>query len=152
MKMYLLRFFYLISLPAIFSACGILGAGSHVYCESILTACPSDSVIQEMTALKVDGMYDDARSFSDGIGEEANSPYSFYFYDHKHNFLAHLEVPVHTPKNTDIHLVGIKDFTVSNQWQPFNKNLTDVKKKEVLDWFNRTIQPVLACKRISGNP
>lgn len=130
----------------VFAACGLLGAGSHVYCESVLVACPSDSIIQRLTALKATGRFDDIRSFSDRPEEDRiSSPYAFYFYDPEHHFLVLLEVPLHTPTHTDLHVRAIKDFTVSTKWQDFNNDVTEAKKTEVLAWFKRAIRPTLAC-------
>ena len=149
MKSILLRLVYL---PLVFLfSCGLLGAGSHVYCEPTLLNCPSDTILAKLQLLKASGRYDDARSFPDSKGQENNEHYSFYFYDRTHNFLVRLEVPLHTPKNTEIHLAGIKDFNVNSEWRGFNQNVTEEKKKEVLIWFDSTIRPVLVCDRPSEN-
>lgn len=125
------------------SSCGALGAGSHAYCESVLVACPGDTLIRRLTLLKTSGRYDDARSFPDGPGEEPNAPQSFYFYDGEHKFLVHLEAPRHTPTTTALHIAGIKDFTLGNEWQSFNRDVNEAKKREVTAWFTRTIRPAL---------
>ena len=132
-------------LSGLLASCGLLGAGSHVYCESVVVACPSDGIIQRLTALKATGRFDDIRSFPDGTGDDLKRLYSFYFYDPEHHFLVFLEMPLHTPTHTDVHINAIKDFTTSSEWQGFNKNVTEAKKAEVLAWFERVIRPTLAC-------
>ena len=126
------------------SSCGALGAGSHAYCESILVACPGDTLIKRLTLLKTSGRYDDARSFPDGPGEEPNAPHSFYFYNGEHKFLVHLEAPGHTPTTTALHIAGIRNFTRGSEWQSFNRDVSEAKKREVMAWFNGAIRPALA--------
>ncbi|MFC7668482.1 hypothetical protein ACFQT0_14705 [Hymenobacter humi] len=144
MKTTLVRLVYLL-LSGVLAACGFLGAGSHVYCESVVVACPSEGITQRLTALKATGRFDDTRSFPDGLGEEPNAPHYFYFYDPEHQFLVLLEVPRNTPTHTDVHINAIKDFTASTEWQGFNKDVAEAKKEEVLAWFERVIRPNLAC-------
>ena len=76
----------------------------------------------------------------------------FYFYDLKHHFLVFLEMPLHTPTRTDVHINAINDFTTSNEWQGFNKNVTEAKRKEVLAWFEQVIRPTLACGTRPAKP
>jgi hypothetical protein len=102
--------------------------------------------------MKASGYYDDARSFPDSKGKEDYAPYSFYLYDRKHNFLLRVEVPLHTRKNTEIHLAGIKDFNMNSEWRGFNQNVTEEKQKQVLAWFNSIVRPVLVCDSPSVNP
>lgn len=132
-------------LSGLLASCGLFGAGSHVYCESVLVACPSDGIIQRLTALKSTGRFNDARSFPDGVGTEPSSPHYFYFYYPERQFLVLLEVPLHTPTHTDVHINAIKDFTASSKWQGLNDDVTEAKKAEVLAWFERVIRPTLAC-------
>jgi hypothetical protein len=129
-----------------------MGAGSHVYCKSISLNCPSDTILARLTSLKASGQYDDARSFPDIRAREGYLPYSFYFYDHTHNFLVRLEAPAHTPKNTEIHLAGIKYFNGSGNWQGFTEHVPKEKKKEVLAWFDSNIRPALGCPDASKHP
>ena len=69
--------------------------------------------------------------------------HTFYFFDPEHQFLLRLEVPLHTPKNTELHLADIKDFTASTEWLGFAK-VSAEKQKVVLTWFNRVVRPALA--------
>ena len=123
-----------------------------MYCESVVVACPSDGIIQRLTALKATGRFDDIRSFPDGTGDDLKRLYSFYFCDPEHHFLVFLEMPLHTPTHTDVHINAIKDFTTSSEWQGFNKNVTEAKKAEVLAWFERVIRPTLACGALPVKP
>ena len=123
-----------------------------MYCESVVVACPSDGIIQRLTALKATGRFDDIRSFPDGTDDESKGLYSFYFYDPKYHFLVFLEIPLHTPIHTDMHINAIKDFTASSKWQGFNKDLTEAKKAEVMAWFERVIRPTLACRALPSKP
>ena len=79
-------------LAALVSACGVFGAGSHVFCEVIPVALPHDEVIQRLTRIKASGRFEDARSFPDGTGEEEVwAMHHFYFYDPEHQFLVRME-------------------------------------------------------------
>ncbi|MCC3151557.1 hypothetical protein Q3A66_02210 [Hymenobacter sp. BT770] len=139
-------------LSGVLAACGLLGAGSHVYCESVVVAYPSDGIIQRLTALKATGRFDDNRSFPDGPGDEQHAPHYFYFYDLEHQFLVFLDVPRHTPTHTDVHINAIKDFKASSEWHGFNKDVTEAKKAEVLAWFEQVIRPTLACGALPWKP
>ena len=123
-----------------------------MYCESVVVACPSDVIIQRLTALKATGRFDDPHSFPDGVGDDLKRLYFFYFYDQEHHFLAFLEMPLHTPTHTDVHINAIKDFTASGEWQGFNKNVTEAEKAKVLAWFERVIRPTLACGTFPSRP
>lgn len=126
----------------------MFGAGSHVYCETATVHCPSDSVIQQLTKLKATGRFEDARSFPDGPGGDTWVLHNFFFYDSEHQFLVRLEVPLHTSKNTEIHLAGIKDFMSGTEWIGF-ADVPAEKKKVVWAWFGQVVRPVLACEHLS---
>jgi len=133
----------------LFSSCKMLGAGSHVYCETVTVACPSDTVIQRLTILKSSGRFSDVRSFQDGLSGEQWVLHDFYFYDSEHQFLVVLEVPLHTPTNTEIHLARFKDSTSGTQWIGFADVPTE-KKKVVLAWFDHVVRPALAYRSLTN--
>ena len=147
-----ITFVWLVSycfLAAILSSCTMFGAGSHVYCETVTVHCPSDSIIQQLTKLKGTGRFEDARSFPDGPGGDTGAFHDFFFYDAEQQVLVRLEVPLHTPKNTEIHLAGIKDFRSGTEWIGF-ANVPAEKKKVVGAWFDQVARPVLACEHLSN--
>lgn len=118
----------------------------------MVVACPSEGIIQRLTALKATGRFGGPRSFPDGANDELKRLYSFYFYDQEHHFLVSFEIPLHAPTHTNVHINAIKDFTASGEWQGFNKDLTEAKKAEVLAWFERVIRPNLACGAPPSKP
>ena len=132
-------------LAASFSSCNMLGAGSHMYCEPVAIGCSSDTVIQRLVKLKKTGRFNDIRSFPDGPNGEQNNIHNFFFYDSKHQILVRLEVPLHTPSTTKIHLAGIKNFASDTQWLGFTDAPTE-KQQVVLAWFNYVIRPGLTCE------
>ena len=137
--------FYCLSV-ALYSSCRILGAGSHVYCETVAVACPSDRVIQRLTELKSSGRFEDVRSFPDGLSGEQWVMHDFYFYVAEHHLLLRMEVPLHT-QTTKIHLAGMKDFTSGTEWIGF-ADVEPEKKKVVLAWLDRVVQPTFACEAL----
>jgi hypothetical protein len=139
-----LRLIFCCLVVALISSCGMLGAGSHVYCETITLACPSDSIIQRLIKLKATGRFEDARSFPDGLGGEQWVLHDFFFYDPEHQFLVRMEVPLHTPTTTKLHIAGIKDFTAGTEWLGF-ADVQAEKKKILWTWFDRVVRPALVC-------
>lgn len=133
----------------LFSSCRMFGAGSHVYCETVTVACPSDTVIQRITMLKSSGRFNDVRSFQDGLAGEQWVLHNFSFYDSEHQFIVVLEVPLHTPTDTEIHLARIEYFASGTQWIGF-ADLSVERKKVVRVWFDRVVRPALAYKPLSN--
>ena len=141
-----MRFVFCCLSVALYSSCRLFGAGSHVYCETVAVACPSDQVIQRLTELKASGRFDEARSFPDGVSGEQGGMHDFYFYVPEHHLLLRLEVPLHT-KKTEFHLAGMKDFTSGTEWMGF-ADVEPEKKKMVLAWVDRVVQPALGCEAL----
>ena len=133
-----MRFVFCCLFVALSSSCRMFGAGSHVSCETVAVACPSDQVIQRLTELKASGRFDDARSFPDGVSGEQWVLHDFFFYVPEHHLVLRLEVPLHTQRKTEIHLAGMKDFTSGTKWIGF-ADVAPEKKKTVLAWLDRVV-------------
>lgn len=149
MKITSMRLIFCCLIAALLSSCGILGAGSHVYCETTTLACPSDSIIQRLIRLKASGRFDDVRSFPDHLAGEQWIRHDFYFYDSEQQFLVRMEVPIHTPTTTTLHLADIKNFKSGTEWLGFAK-AREEQKQLAWAWFNRTILPELTGKSIQN--
>lgn len=122
-----------------------IAAGAEPYAERVKIDCPVDSIIHNLRLLKSTEIYNHINSFPDGINIENSSLHDFYFYSRETDILLHLDVSAHNAESTDLRLINIKDFRIGDRWYELNRNVSADRKKQLEDWFNKSIKPKLYC-------